>query len=98
MGRIKGVHRPAIATVLPTAGDPCVFLDVGATADCRPEHLLQFAMMGSAYASIVVGVANPRVALLNIGEEPTKGSQLAQEAHALMAEHVDGLRGQCRGS
>ena len=56
MGRIKGVQRPAIATVVPTAGPPCVLLDVGANADCKPEHLLQFAQMGAAYATVVLGV------------------------------------------
>jgi glycerol-3-phosphate acyltransferase PlsX len=97
MGRIKGVHRPAIATVLPTAGPPCVLLDVGANADCKPEHLLQFASMGIAYAQTVLGVVRPRVGLLNIGEEPTKGSQLAQDTHALMAEHTDGFVGNVEG-
>ena len=97
MGRIKGVQRPAIATVIPTAGPPCVMLDVGANADCRPEHLLQFAYMGAAYASVVLGVVGPRVALLNIGSEPTKGSQLAQESHALISEHVPNFIGNVEG-
>lgn len=97
MGRIKGVQRPAIATVMPTAGPPCVMLDVGANADCKPEHLLQFAFMGAAYASVVLGVVGPRVALLNIGEEPTKGSMLAQESHKLMAERVPNFIGNIEG-
>jgi len=97
MGRIKGVHRPAIATVLPTAGKPCVLLDVGANADCKPEYLLQFAFMGAAYAQSALDVANPRIGLLNIGEEPTKGSQLAQDAHSLMAEQVSGFVGNIEG-
>jgi len=97
MGRIKGVQRPAIATVMPTAGPPCVMLDVGANADCKPEHLLQFALMGAAYASVVLGVVGPRVALLNIGEEPTKGSILAQEAHALMTHRVPNFIGNIEG-
>jgi glycerol-3-phosphate acyltransferase PlsX len=97
MGRIRGVHRPAIATVLPTAGPPVVLLDAGANAECKPEHLLQFAHMGSAYASIVLGVDSPRIALLNIGEEPSKGSQLTQDAHALMAESVPGFVGNIEG-
>ena len=97
MGRIKGVQRPAIATVVPTAGPPCVLLDVGANADCRPEHLLQFAAMGAAYASVVLGVIGPRVALLNIGEEPTKGSQLAQDAYALMAARTPNFIGNVEG-
>lgn len=97
MGRIKGVSRPAIATVIPTGGSPVVLLDVGANADCKPENLLQFAHMGAAYAQTVLAVPSPRVALLNIGEEPTKGSQLAQEAHALMAASVPGFIGNVEG-
>ena len=97
MGRIKGVERPAIATVLPTAGPPCVLLDAGANADCKPENLVQFAQMGAAYATVVLGVVGPRVALLNIGEEATKGSQLAQAAHSLMAERVPHFIGNVEG-
>lgn len=97
IGRIKGVLRPAIATVIPTAGNPTVLLDVGANADCRPEHLVQFGLMGAAYATTVLGVVHPRVALLNIGEEPTKGSQLAQDAHALMVDSVPGFAGNVEG-
>ncbi len=97
MGRIEGVKRPAIATVVPTAGPPCVLLDVGANADCKPENLLQFAQMGAAYATVVLGVVGPRVALLNIGEEPSKGSQLAQAAHALMAERIPHFIGNVEG-
>ncbi|MBI5231707.1 MAG: phosphate acyltransferase PlsX [Coriobacteriales bacterium] len=97
MGRIRGVQRPAIATVIPTAGAPVVLLDVGANADCKPEHIAQFAHMGAAYADTVLGVARPRISLLNIGEEPTKGSQLAQEAHALMTERVPGFVGNIEG-
>ena len=74
-----------------------VLLDVGANADCKPQYLLQFAHMGTAYAQIVLGVENPRVALLNIGEEPSKGSALAQEAHALMTAGVPGFIGNVEG-
>jgi phosphate acyltransferase len=97
MGRIKGVQRPAIATVMPTAGLPCVMLDVGANADCKAEHLLQFAFMGAAYANVVLGVAGPRISLLNIGEEATKGSVLAIEAHELMAAKVPNFIGNIEG-
>jgi len=97
MGRIKGVLRPAIATVLPTAGDPTVLLDVGANADCKAENLVQFARMGSAYARAALDCDSPTVALLNIGEEPTKGSQLAQDAHALMSDGVEGFIGNIEG-
>ena len=98
IGRIKGVLRPAIATVVPTAGPPCVLLDVGANADCKPEHLLQFAHMGAAYASVVLGVAHPRIALLNIGEEPTKGSALALQAYALLSDSAAGFVGNVEGN
>lgn len=97
IGRIKGVLRPAIATVLPTAGPPTVLLDAGANADCKPENLVQFAQMGAAYARAVLGVDAPRVALLNIGEEPVKGSQLSIEAHTLMAQSVSGFIGNLEG-
>ena len=97
MGRVPGVQRPAIATVLPTAGPPTVLLDVGANADCKPENLVQFAHMGAAYARVVLGVAAPRVSLLNIGEEEAKGSQLAQDAHVLMRAGVPGFIGNIEG-
>lgn len=85
IGRIKGVQRPAFATVLPTAGAPCVLLDVGANADCKPEYLAQFAKMGASYATAALGIREPRIGLLNIGEEPGKGSQLAQDAYDLLS-------------
>nr|WP_283251163.1 phosphate acyltransferase PlsX [Rhabdothermincola salaria] len=87
MGRIKGVQRPAIATPIPVLGStPTVLLDAGANAECSPEWLVQFAQMGAVYARERFGVAEPRVALLSIGEEPTKGSPLVKETHALLAE------------
>jgi len=97
IGRIKGVSRPAIAAVLPTTTTPVVLLDVGANTDCKAEYLVQFALMGSAYARSVLGVPSPRVALLNNGEEPTKGSLLALEAHGLMAGTVEGFVGNIEG-
>ena len=97
MGRIAGVARPAIATVIPTTASPTVLLDVGANADCKPEHLLAFAHMGRAYAETVLGITGPTVALLNIGEEPTKGSTLAIEAHALMTTGVSRFCGNIEG-
>jgi len=84
VGRIKGVSRPAISTVLPTVSGRCFLLDIGANADCKPEWLAQFAVMGAVYAQRVMGVDNPRVGLLSNGEEDTKGSQMVQEAHALL--------------
>jgi glycerol-3-phosphate acyltransferase PlsX len=97
MGRIAGVLRPAIATVIPTSTTPCVLLDAGANADCKAEHLVQFAVMGAAYARAALGIQEPRIALLNIGEEPTKGSALAQEAYALMEARIPGFIGNVEG-
>ena len=96
-GRIKGIARPALVTVLPASTGPVVFTDVGANADCKPEYLVQFAQMGAIYAREIMKIPAPRVGLLNIGEEETKGSQFAQEAHALMAEKVEGFTGNAEG-
>jgi len=84
IGRIAQISRPAIATVLPTPQGNVVILDVGATSDCKPSHLYQFAVMGSIYARLVLGIERPRVGLLNIGEEAEKGSELYYEAHQLL--------------
>jgi glycerol-3-phosphate acyltransferase PlsX len=83
--RLRGVLRPAIAVVIPGRRGPSVLIDAGANADARPEHLLQFAHMGTVLAEDVLGVAGPEVRLLSIGEEPEKGNQLTLEAHALLA-------------
>ena len=83
--RLPGVMRPAIAVVLPSRRGPSVLLDSGANADARPEHLLQFAYMGAIFAEEVLELPQPSVRLLSIGEEPEKGSQLALEAHELLA-------------
>jgi glycerol-3-phosphate acyltransferase PlsX len=85
IGRLPGVHRPAIAIPLPGPGGPTVLIDGGANADARPEHLLQFAHMGAVFAEEALGVPEPRVALLSIGEEPEKGNRLVREAHELLA-------------
>jgi glycerol-3-phosphate acyltransferase PlsX len=82
--RLPGVLRPGIAVVLPARSRPSVLIDAGANADARPEQLLQFAHMGSLFAQEVLGVPEPEVRLLSIGEEPEKGSQLALEAHELL--------------
>jgi glycerol-3-phosphate acyltransferase PlsX len=84
--RLPGVMRPAIAVPIPTERGPSVLLDSGANADARPEHLLQFAHMGSIFATEVLGIDRPEVRLLSIGEEPEKGNQLTLEAHGLLAE------------
>jgi len=96
VGRIPGVIRPAIATIFPGVC-PTVFLDTGANADVKPEYLVQFAQMGATYAHAVLDVEEPRVALLNIGEEDTKGSKLAQESFALLRDSVPGFIGNLEG-
>ena len=97
IGRIKGVSRPALATLVPSPAKPVVLCDVGANADCKPEYLVQFAKMATIYARKVLGVDNPTVGLLNIGEEEEKGSQFAQEAHALLKEQVPNFGGNAEG-
>lgn len=82
--RAGGVRRPAILTTLPGLGGPVLFLDAGANADCRPEHLVEFAVLGTAYARTVMGCERPRVGLLNIGEERSKGNELALSTHRLL--------------
>jgi glycerol-3-phosphate acyltransferase PlsX len=87
LGSLKGVDRPALATVLPTtAGTPCVLLDVGANVDSSPESLVQFAVMGHMYAKNVLHIAHPRVGLLSIGEEDSKGNQLTRDTLPLLRE------------
>jgi glycerol-3-phosphate acyltransferase PlsX len=85
LGRLPAVYRPPIAIPLPAPAGPTVLLDGGANADARPEHLLQFAVMGSVFAEQALGIAEPRVALLSIGEEPEKGNKLTRAAHELIA-------------
>jgi glycerol-3-phosphate acyltransferase PlsX len=84
--RLPDVHRPAIAVPLPAIGGTSILIDSGANADARPEHLVQFAHMGAVFAQEMLGVAEPSVALLSIGEEPEKGNRLTREAHPLLAE------------
>ncbi|MEM9976452.1 MAG: phosphate acyltransferase PlsX [Cyanobacteria bacterium P01_D01_bin.2] len=88
LGRIKGIDRPAIGAVFPTviAGRPVLILDVGANVDCRPKFLEQFALMGSVYSEYAFGAKNPRVGLLNIGEEPSKGNDVAVQVHQTLSE------------
>ncbi|TMK86299.1 MAG: phosphate acyltransferase PlsX [Actinobacteria bacterium] len=91
VGRLKGVQRPAIATPIPVPGQtPTVLLDAGANAECTPTYLLQFAQMGAAFATARYGIKEPKVALLSIGEEETKGTSLVKETHPLLAD--SGLR------
>jgi glycerol-3-phosphate acyltransferase PlsX len=89
LGRLPGIDRPAIGTVFPTimAGKPVLILDVGANVDCRPKFLEQFAVMGSIYSHYVLNTPSPKVGLLNIGEEDTKGNDLAIRAYELLKEN-----------
>lgn len=82
--RLPGVDRPALATIIPTRRSPAVLLDSGATVECRPQHLVQFAVMGSAYARVALGCDVPRVGLLSVGEEESKGNELTRDAHQLL--------------
>jgi glycerol-3-phosphate acyltransferase PlsX len=83
-GRLPGVDRPALATIIPTLRTPAVLLDSGATVECRPQHLVQFAVMGAAYARVALGCALPKVGLLSVGSEESKGNDLTREAHQLL--------------
>jgi glycerol-3-phosphate acyltransferase PlsX len=85
IGRMKGIERPALGTIFPTVGENPVFvLDVGATPDCRPEWLVQFALMGNVYAKLILGLKQPRVALLNNGAEEEKGNALTKATYQLL--------------
>ena len=83
-GMLPGVDRPALAATIPTRGQPAILLDAGATVECRPQHLLQFAIMGSVYARVALGIDRPRIGLLSVGEEATKGNELTRETHRLL--------------
>ncbi len=87
--RIKGIRRAAMAPLVPTGSGSAVLIDCGATAECTPEYLLQFAFMGSYYAERVLGRPEPKVGLLNIGAEPSKGTDLQREAYALLKKAGD---------
>src|ERR671939_1427079 len=89
--RARGVHRPALALVVPVPGAPFLLLDAGANVEVRPEHLVQFAHMGAAFMEAVLGVRRPRVALLSNGEEAGKGPEDVVAAHAVLAERPGDL-------
>ncbi len=89
LGRLPGVERPGIATVFPSPKGPKVLIDSGANVDVKTSHLVQFAYLGSHYARKVLGIGNPRVALLNVGSEPTKGTEAVIGAHQVLAEAGD---------
>lgn len=89
VGRIKGVERPPLAPLIPTAGGCALLIDCGANVDARPSHLVQFAKMGSVYMESVMGVHNPRVAIVNIGAEEEKGNALVKETFPLLKNCPD---------
>ncbi len=97
VGRLRGVARPGIAAVLPTDRGVSLIVDVGANADCKPVHLLQFGTMGRIYAETVMGRKGATVGLLNIGEEPKKGNELSQQAYQLLLRHEPNFVGNLEG-
>jgi glycerol-3-phosphate acyltransferase PlsX len=82
---LPGVERPSVATFLPTSGEPTLLIDAGTNVDCKPRHLVQFAHLGHVYVRDILGVDEPRIGLLNIGEEPTKGDERSVTTHELLA-------------
>jgi glycerol-3-phosphate acyltransferase PlsX len=97
LGRIEGVQRPALASFLPTEGGVVLLVDVGANVDCKPLHLLQFAVMGSIFISYIYGIKKPRIGLLNIGEEKTKGNELVINSFELLQKHEPNFIGNVEG-
>ncbi|MDY7002136.1 MAG: phosphate acyltransferase PlsX, partial [Thermodesulfobacteriota bacterium] len=97
VGRIKGVERPALASVMPTEKDPMVLIDVGANVDSKPSHLFQFGLMADIFARDVLGISNPRVGLMSIGEEEGKGNVLVREAFDLLRESSMNFVGNVEG-
>ena len=91
LGRIPGIERPAIAVTLPTMKKPIVVIDAGANSSCTPQMLKQFAIMGLTFSKNVLGVENPRVGVLNIGEEAGKGNELAQNTYKLLEQEQDNM-------
>jgi glycerol-3-phosphate acyltransferase PlsX len=90
IGRVKGVSRPAIASLMPTnTGGKSLVLDVGANVDCKSEHLFEFGIMGHVYSKSVLGVDTPRIGMLSNGEEKSKGNEVTKEAHELLKVHPD---------
>lgn len=90
LGRLPGVARPSVLSYFPTTEGSCIVIDVGTNVDCKPEHLVQFAQMGAIYVQKIYHVEEPRVGLLNVGEEPGKGDELAKETYTLL-EATPGL-------
>ncbi len=98
IGKLEGVDRPALASVMPnTKGGPTVLLDVGANVDCRADHIAQFAVMGSVYAEAVLGLEHPRVGILSVGEEDGKGTEVTKDAAAMLRELEIRFEGNAEG-
>ncbi|MEJ2199501.1 MAG: phosphate acyltransferase PlsX, partial [Desulfuromonadaceae bacterium] len=97
LGRIKGIDRPAIATIFPNLKDSTLVLDVGGNVDCKPQHLAQFALMGEVYARHIMGKPAPRVGLLSNGEEESKGNELTRESHRLLKGTLSSYVGYIEG-
>jgi glycerol-3-phosphate acyltransferase PlsX len=97
LGRMEGVHRPALASFLPTEGGVVLLIDVGANVDCKPVHLLQFGIMGSIFINYIYGIKNPRIALLSIGEEKSKGNEVVLAAYSMMAAKIPNFVGNVEG-
>lgn len=89
LGRLPGIARPAIAVTLPTMKKPVVLLDVGANSECTAEMLVQFAIMGATFSKSVIGIESPKIGVLNIGEEPSKGNELALNTYKMLEEMGD---------
>jgi phosphate acyltransferase len=84
LGRIRGVERPALSSIYPAAPEPCLIVDIGANADCKPEYLMQFAVMGNVYAHVMFGLGQPKIGIISNGEEEDKGSMLIRETYPLL--------------
>jgi phosphate acyltransferase len=97
LGRIEGVQRPGLGAFLPCEGGVVLLIDVGANADCKPVNLLQYGIMGSIFTKQIYGIKDPRVALLNIGEESTKGNELSIASHELLAKSIPNFVGNLEG-
>jgi glycerol-3-phosphate acyltransferase PlsX len=94
---LPGIHRPGIATVLPTEKGPCVVIDVGANSDAKPEHLFQYGVMGAAYAKYILKINDPQIGLMNVGEEEGKGNSVAKDTHALLSTLGPRFKGNVEG-
>ncbi|MFH2051619.1 MAG: phosphate acyltransferase PlsX [bacterium] len=98
LGRLPGIDRPAIATLIPTLKGDCLLLDAGANLQCSPSHLLSFAEMGTVFAQVILGVENPSVGQLNIGGEPGKGTELCIEVHERLSSSILNFTGNVEGN